>query len=87
MYVNPVNASIEALSIPTPTQPQRSILITMAIMAIVIAIFWNVKYLKSILYPFKLITVAFHEFGHAFVGLLTGAKIVSIGKYVSLESF
>jgi hypothetical protein len=52
-------------SLPTPTTPQRNILITMGIMAIVICFMWNVKYLKSILYPFKLITVAFHEFGHA----------------------
>ena len=39
---------------------------------------WNVPYLKLIIYPFKLLTVAFHEFSHAIVGLITGAKIVSV---------
>jgi hypothetical protein len=43
-----------------------------------ILILWNVPYLKEILYPFKLVTVALHEFGHASAGWLTGAKIKSI---------
>lgn len=30
------------------------------------------------IYPFKLLTVGFHEFGHAFMGVCTGAKIESI---------
>lgn len=34
--------------------------------------------LQYIIYPFKLLTVGFHEFGHAIVGLCTGAKIESI---------
>lgn len=43
-----------------------------------IAIFWHIPYLKHILWPFKIFTVALHEFGHAFAGLLTGAKIEAI---------
>lgn len=43
-----------------------------------IGVLWNVPYLKLIIYPFKLLTVAFHEFSHAIVGLITGAKIVSV---------
>ena len=39
---------------------------------------WNIPILKVVLYPFKLLTVGFHEFSHAFVGLLTCAKIQSI---------
>lgn len=47
-------------------------------MTVAVCILWNVPYLKELLFPFKLITVALHEFGHASVGLCTGAKIVSI---------
>jgi hypothetical protein len=39
---------------------------------------WNLPVLNYILWPFKIQTVALHEFGHAVVGLMTGAKIVSI---------
>jgi hypothetical protein len=61
-----------------PTEDQKWKIITIGIMAVAIVILWNVKYLKKVLYPFKLITVAFHELGHAVAGKLTGAKIVSI---------
>ncbi|KAF5349503.1 hypothetical protein D9756_009006 [Leucocoprinus leucothites] len=44
----------------------------------VIAILWHVPYLKVIIYPFKLLTVGFHEMSHALVGLLTCARIHSI---------
>lgn len=43
-----------------------------------ILLFWNLPYLKKLLYPFKLLTVALHEFGHAAAGKLTGAKIEAI---------
>ena len=43
-----------------------------------IAILWNVPYLKEILFPFKIITVALHEFGHASAGKCSGAKIEHI---------
>eukprot|EP00158_Paraphelidium_tribonemae_P009884 Partr_v1_DN28990_c1_g1_i1_m25611 putative NA len=46
----------------------------------VVAIFilWNFPILKHLLYPFKLIVTALHEFGHAIVGKCTGAKIEAI---------
>jgi len=47
-------------------------------MAVGIGIFWHMPYLKQILLPFKIITVALHEFGHASVGVCTGAKIIGI---------
>ncbi|PWN97243.1 hypothetical protein FA09DRAFT_330880 [Tilletiopsis washingtonensis] len=47
-------------------------------MAVAIGIIWHVPYIKEILWPFKILTVAFHEFSHAIVGLCTGAKIESI---------
>jgi len=37
-----------------------------------------VPYLNFIIYPFKLLTVGFHEMSHAFVGVLTCARIHSI---------
>ncbi|KAI5478590.1 hypothetical protein MNV49_004849 [Pseudohyphozyma bogoriensis] len=33
---------------------------------------------KHVLYPFKMLTIAFHEFGHASTGLCTGASVKSI---------
>jgi hypothetical protein len=46
--------------------------------AVGILITWNLPYVKHILWPFKILTVALHEFGHASAGLCTGAKIISI---------
>jgi hypothetical protein len=43
-----------------------------------IFLLWNMPYLKHILYPFKLVVTALHEFGHAAAGKCTGAKIESI---------
>ncbi|CEH15410.1 hypothetical protein CBOM_03725 [Ceraceosorus bombacis] len=62
----------------TPTADQRTLIIVACVYAVVIAIIWHVPYIKLVIYPFKLLTVAFHEFGHAAVGLCTGAKIESI---------
>lgn len=38
----------------------------------------HIPFLKWLIYPFKLLTVGFHEFSHAVAGKLTGAKIESI---------
>ncbi|KAJ3512569.1 hypothetical protein NMY22_g15294 [Coprinellus aureogranulatus] len=62
----------------TPNETQRNTLIVAGVYIIVIAILWHVPYLNRILYPFKLLTVGFHEMSHAFAGLLTCAKIYSI---------
>ena len=43
-----------------------------------ILILWNLPLLKHLLWPFKIFTVALHEFGHALMGIFTGAKIKSI---------
>ncbi|KAF4479853.1 hypothetical protein CGGC5_v011770 [Colletotrichum fructicola Nara gc5] len=45
---------------------------------VAIAILWNVPYLRNILWPFKMLTVAFHEFGHAITACCTGGRVVSI---------
>ncbi|PWN92211.1 hypothetical protein FA10DRAFT_228119 [Acaromyces ingoldii] len=61
-----------------PTADQRTLIIVACVYAVVIVLLWNIPYLKMIIYPFKLLTVGFHEFGHAFMGVLTCAHIESI---------
>ncbi|ORX82501.1 hypothetical protein BCR32DRAFT_267583 [Anaeromyces robustus] len=61
-----------------PTKSQTTTLVIIAIYFVVILIFWNVKYLNTILWPFKIFTVGLHELSHAIAGKLTGAKIESI---------
>ncbi|KAJ6488626.1 peptidase M50B-like-domain-containing protein [Mycena vitilis] len=65
-------------SVLAPTDTQRTTLIVAGVYIIVIAILWHVPYLKMIIYPFKLLTVGFHEMSHAIMGVLTCATIHSI---------
>ncbi|THG96383.1 hypothetical protein EW145_g7786 [Phellinidium pouzarii] len=62
----------------TPTPTQRTTLIVAGCYIIAIAILWHVPVLNWIIYPFKLLTVGFHEMSHAIAGLLTCAHIHSI---------
>ncbi|KAI0831651.1 peptidase M50B-like-domain-containing protein [Trametes gibbosa] len=62
----------------TPNPTQRTTLIVAACYIIAIAILWHLPYLSVIIYPFKLLTVGFHEMSHAFAGILTCAHIHSI---------
>jgi len=62
----------------TPNVTQRNTLIAAGVYVVAIAILWHVPYLKHIIYPFKLLTVGFHEMSHALVGVLTCAHIHSI---------
>jgi len=68
----------DAKSQLTPSATQKTTLIVAGCYIIAIAILWHVPYLKLIIYPFKLLTVGFHEMSHAFVGVLTCARIHSI---------
>ncbi|RIA98496.1 peptidase M50B-like-domain-containing protein [Glomus cerebriforme] len=61
-----------------PTPGQRTILIIIGAYILAILILWHLPVLKIILYPFKLLTVALHEFSHAAAGCCTCAKIESI---------
>ncbi|KAI8907084.1 peptidase M50B-like-domain-containing protein [Powellomyces hirtus] len=61
-----------------PSPEQKRTIIFIAVYAVAITILWNVPYLKQVLWPFKIVTVALHEFGHASAALCTGGKIVSI---------
>jgi len=62
----------------TPNDTQKITLIVAGVYILVIGILWHVPYLKLIIYPFKLLTVGFHEMSHAFMGVLTCATIHSI---------
>jgi len=62
----------------TPNSTQKTTLIVAGVYILVIGILWHVPYLKIIIYPFKLLTVGFHEMSHAFVGVLTCGHVYSI---------
>ncbi|KAL0070504.1 hypothetical protein AAF712_002336 [Marasmius tenuissimus] len=62
----------------TPNATQRTTLIVAGVYIIAIAILWHIPILSWIIYPFKLLTVGFHEMSHAFAGVLTCAHIHSI---------
>ncbi|KAJ6606538.1 peptidase M50B-like-domain-containing protein [Mycena vulgaris] len=68
----------DAASTLTPNETQRTTLIVAGCYIIAIAILWHVPYLNKIIYPFKLLTVGFHEMSHAIMGVLTCATIHSI---------
>lgn len=63
------------------SSPNHTQAVTLGVIAgytVVIAILWNVPYLRMALWPFKMLVIAFHEFGHAFTAVLTGGKVKSI---------
>ncbi|RDX52833.1 hypothetical protein OH76DRAFT_1400076 [Lentinus brumalis] len=62
----------------TPNATQRTTLIVAACYIVAIGILWHVPYVSVILYPFKLLTVGFHEMSHAIAGVLTCAHIHSV---------
>lgn len=62
----------------TPNETQRTTLIVAGCYIIGIAILWHVPFLSWIIYPFKLLTVGFHEMSHAVAGVLTCAHIHSL---------
>ncbi|TGJ81713.1 hypothetical protein E0Z10_g7048 [Xylaria hypoxylon] len=57
---------------------QKVTLGIIALYVVVIAILWNVPYVKWSLWPFKMLVIAFHEFSHAFAAVLTGGRVKSI---------
>ena len=68
-------------SISTALQPSEAQLQTLYLIAIysgAILVLWHMPYLEYILWPFKIFTVALHEFSHALAGMCTGARVSSI---------
>ncbi|TID23698.1 Cyclohexanone 1-2-monooxygenase [Venturia nashicola] len=49
-----------------------------AVYVVVIALLWNIPYVRMVLWPFKMLTIAFHEFGHAITACCTGGRVKSI---------
>ncbi|KAG6001165.1 hypothetical protein E4U21_004664 [Claviceps maximensis] len=70
--------SLAIRDLQNPTHTQQVTLGVIAAYVVVIAILWNVPYLRMILWPFKMLVIAFHEFGHAIAAVLTGGKVESI---------
>ncbi|KAL4975214.1 peptidase M50B-like-domain-containing protein [Aspergillus desertorum] len=62
----------------TVNHTQAVTLGVMAAYVVVIAILWNVPYLRYSLWPFKMLVIAFHEFSHAMTACCTGGRVKSI---------
>ncbi|CZR61541.1 uncharacterized protein PAC_11438 [Phialocephala subalpina] len=45
---------------------------------VIIALLWNLPYVRWSLWPFKMLVIAFHEFGHAITACCTGGRVESI---------
>lgn len=65
-------------SLSVTADAQKVTLGVIAAYVVVIAILWNIPYVRYVLWPFKMLVIAFHEFGHAFACKLTGGKVESI---------
>ncbi|KAK8103470.1 uncharacterized protein PG998_010503 [Apiospora kogelbergensis] len=57
---------------------QKVTLGVIAAYVVAIALLWNLPYIRWSLWPFKMLVIAFHEFGHAITAVLTGGKVKSI---------
>ncbi|GAT23985.1 similar to An02g13130 [Aspergillus luchuensis] len=60
------------------THAQAVTLGVMAAYVVVIALLWNLPYVRWSLWPFKMLVIAFHEFGHAITACCTGGRVKSI---------
>lgn len=69
---------LESRDLQNPNHTQQVTLGVIAAYVVGIAILWNVPYLRMVLWPFKMLVIAFHEFGHAITAILTGGKVKSI---------
>jgi len=57
---------------------QKVTLGIIAVYTVVIALLWNIPYVRWSLWPFKMLVIAFHEFSHALAAVLTGGHVESI---------
>jgi len=65
-------------SLSSPNSTQKVTLGVIAVYVVVIALLWNLPYVRWSLWPFKMLTIAFHEFGHAMAACITGGRVKSI---------
>lgn len=61
-----------------PTREQRTILILLGAMMVLISVLYQFALGRWLLYPFVLLSVIFHEFGHALMVWLTGGRVGKI---------
>lgn len=78
MAALPTSADAVAQSILAPSAEQWKTIYFIIGYVVGICVLWHLPYLQYLLYPFKLVTIAFHEFGHAAAGKCTGAQIEGI---------
>ena len=57
---------------------QKTTLGVIVAYVVIIALLWNLPYVRWSLWPFKMLVIAFHEFGHAITACCTGGKVESI---------
>ena len=72
---HPADLQSRSLSVNSTQKATLGIIVAYVV---VIALLWNIPYIRWILYPFKMLVIAFHEFSHAFASVLTGGKVESI---------
>ncbi|EPE10893.1 hypothetical protein F503_05988 [Ophiostoma piceae UAMH 11346] len=60
------------------TDTQKVTLGVIAAYVVAIALLWNIPYVRNVLWPFKMLVIAFHEFGHAIMAVCTGGRVISI---------
>ncbi|KAG5457415.1 MAG: peptidase M50B-like-domain-containing protein [Olpidium bornovanus] len=78
MAALPTTADAVTQSILAPSAEQWKTIHFIIGYVVGICVLWHLPYLQHLLYPFKLVTIAFHEFGHAAAGKGTGAQIEGI---------
>ncbi|KAK3373606.1 peptidase M50B-like-domain-containing protein [Lasiosphaeria ovina] len=62
----------------TVNDTQKVTLGVIAAYVVAIALLWNIPKIRVVLWPFKMLVIAFHEFGHALACVLTGGRVKSI---------
>ena len=72
---HPATLQTRSLSVNSTQKATLGIIVAYVV---VIALLWNIPYIRWILYPFKMLVIAFHEFSHAITSLLTGGRVESI---------
>ncbi|KAL8825003.1 MAG: hypothetical protein Q9191_004677 [Dirinaria sp. TL-2023a] len=62
----------------TVNKTQEASLGVIVAYVVVIALLWNLPYVRWVLWPFKMLVIAFHEFSHAATACCTGGRVESI---------
>ncbi|KAI0023902.1 peptidase M50B-like-domain-containing protein [Xylariomycetidae sp. FL0641] len=72
------DAALSSRDLTLKSDSQKVTLGVIALYVVVIAILWNVPFVRWSLWPFKMLVIAFHEFGHALAACCTGGRVKSI---------